>query len=302
LYWTPPYWAWTDGAYTFYPGYWATTVGFYGGIDYGFGYTGVGYQGGYWRNNQFAYNTAVNNFGGVNIAQAYSRPVPNPNNRVAFNGGNGGTIGRPTQAQIAARAHAMPPTAAQAQHQEMASKGPALRFNANRGQPSVAAIQKVNEFHGAHATAATNTPGERPQAAAPAPPVRPQAAAPTARPEVAQHAQAARPDVGRQTAAARPRIVEHAPVARQHFAYHAPARYVVRQHFAYHAPAMHASVARQHFAYHAPAMHVRPMNGMTIAPHTMQFGGGPHMGSIRMGGVPHFGGAPHPGGGRRHTP
>jgi hypothetical protein len=158
LYWTPPYWAWTDGAYTFYPGYWAPTVGFYGGVDYGFGYTGVGYQGGYWRNNQFVYNTAVNNFGSANIVNAYSRPVSNPNSRVAFNGGNGGTIGRPTQAQIAARAHAMPPTAEQARHQNMASRDPALRFNANRGQPSVAAIQRANEFHGAHATAATNAP------------------------------------------------------------------------------------------------------------------------------------------------
>ena len=60
LLWTPPYWAWNDGAYDFYPGYWAPTVGYYGGIDYGFGYTGVGYDGGYWRNNQFFYNTAVN--------------------------------------------------------------------------------------------------------------------------------------------------------------------------------------------------------------------------------------------------
>ena len=128
LYWTPPYWAWTEGDYTFYPGYWGPTVGFYGGVDYGFGYTGVGYEGGYWRANQFVYNSAVNNFGSANIANAFSRPVSHPDNRVAFNGGAGGITARPTQVQITARTHATPPTAAQARHQEMASRDPALRL------------------------------------------------------------------------------------------------------------------------------------------------------------------------------
>jgi len=49
LLWTPPYWAWNDGAYDFCPGYRGPTVGYYGGIDYGYGYTGVSYEGGYWR-------------------------------------------------------------------------------------------------------------------------------------------------------------------------------------------------------------------------------------------------------------
>lgn len=295
LYWTPPYWAWTDGDYTFYPGYWGPTVGFYGGVDYGFGYTGVGYDGGYWRNNQFVYNSAVNNFGGVNIAQAYSRPVANRNNRVAFTGGSGGTVGRPTQAQIAARAYAMPPTATQARHQEMASRDPALRFNANHGQPHIAGIQRANEFRGAHATAATNAPTQRQQAAAPTPPARQGAAATPARPEVAQHAPAAGPQVGRHAPAA-----AHAAVARQHFASHAPVRHFAyhapARHFAYHARAMH--VAPRHFAYHAPAMH------MGAAPHFggMRIGGASHFGGMRMGGAPHFGGmhvgaAPHFGGG-----
>jgi hypothetical protein len=337
LYWTPPYWAWTDGDYTFYPGYWGPTVGFYGGIDYGFGYMGVGYQGGDWRNNQFVYNSAVNNFGSANIVNAFSRPVSNPNNRIAFNAGPGGTMARPTQAQIAARAHAMPPTAAQAQHQQMASRDPALRFNANHGQPRVAAVQRANEFHGTHATAATNAPEKRPQAAAPAPPLRPgvahappahpQAAAPPARPEVATHAPVARPEAA--APPARPEVAQHAPVMRQHyayhapvrhalaapqrFAYHAPARHIARPHFAYH-PTMHAPVrqafaARPHFAYHAPAMRMAPMGGMHMggAPH---FGGGPHVGGgpqfgggPHMGGGPHIGGGPHVGGGgHRHVP
>src|SRR5579863_10146221 len=40
--WTPGYWGWNDSAYVFYPGYWGPVVGFYGGINYGFGYFGHG--------------------------------------------------------------------------------------------------------------------------------------------------------------------------------------------------------------------------------------------------------------------
>src|ERR1700726_4988759 len=36
--WTPPYWAWNDSAFVFYDGFWGPHVGFYGGINYGFGY------------------------------------------------------------------------------------------------------------------------------------------------------------------------------------------------------------------------------------------------------------------------
>jgi len=35
--WTPLYWAWVDGAFVFYDGYWGPHVGCYGGIVYGFG-------------------------------------------------------------------------------------------------------------------------------------------------------------------------------------------------------------------------------------------------------------------------
>ena len=124
FYWTPPYWGWLNGAYVFNAGYWGPTVGFYGGINYGFGYNGVGYQGGMWQGNTFVYNRTVNNFGNVRIANTYSRPVSNPANHVAFNGGNGGTTARPTQAEMAARAKGAPPTAAQMQHQEAAGKIP----------------------------------------------------------------------------------------------------------------------------------------------------------------------------------
>jgi hypothetical protein len=42
LLWTPPYWGFVNGAYLFNAGYWGATVGFYGGINYGFGFGGIG--------------------------------------------------------------------------------------------------------------------------------------------------------------------------------------------------------------------------------------------------------------------
>jgi hypothetical protein len=71
-------------------GYWAPDVGFYGGINYGFGYFGVGYLGGYWSNGAF-YNRSVNNIS-VNITNVYNKTVINNTtiNRVSYNGGYGG--------------------------------------------------------------------------------------------------------------------------------------------------------------------------------------------------------------------
>src|SRR5277367_4657150 len=46
--WTPGYWAWGNEGYAWNGGYWGTEVGFYGGVNYGFGYGGSGYEGGYW--------------------------------------------------------------------------------------------------------------------------------------------------------------------------------------------------------------------------------------------------------------
>ncbi len=61
LLWTPGYWGWNDGAYAWNGGYWGPQIGFYGGINYGFGYGGNGFGGGEWRGGHFFYNTAVMN-------------------------------------------------------------------------------------------------------------------------------------------------------------------------------------------------------------------------------------------------
>ena len=72
-------------------GYWGPTVGFYGGVNYGFGYGGNGYPGGRWDNGRFAYNSAVNNFGGTHVASVYRPRSPTTTTAagVSFNGGTG---------------------------------------------------------------------------------------------------------------------------------------------------------------------------------------------------------------------
>src|SRR3977135_469723 len=51
--WTPGWWGWRGGSYAFNQGYWGPHVGFYGGVNYGYGYTGNGYWGGRWSGNNF---------------------------------------------------------------------------------------------------------------------------------------------------------------------------------------------------------------------------------------------------------
>ena len=61
--WTPGYWGWYGGVYDWYPGYWGLTVGYYGSINYGFGYFGTGFWGGYWHSGRFFYNGEYNHIG-----------------------------------------------------------------------------------------------------------------------------------------------------------------------------------------------------------------------------------------------
>ena len=54
--WTPGYWAYAPIGYYFNPGYWGLNIGYYGGINYGYGYFGQGFCGGYWNSGRFFYN------------------------------------------------------------------------------------------------------------------------------------------------------------------------------------------------------------------------------------------------------
>ena len=143
--WTPGYWGWGDGVYSWNDGYWGSEVGFYGGVNYGFGYGGAGYDGGYWRGGQFSYNTYVNNVGARgNFHNTYSKAVNvTRTNYVSYNGGTGGIAARPSAAQetFAHASHAAP-TAAQATHQHAASQNHELLASVNHGRPAVAATAK----------------------------------------------------------------------------------------------------------------------------------------------------------------
>jgi hypothetical protein len=321
LLWTPGYWGWNDvdNDYAYYSGYWAPTVGFYGGVDYGFGYPGEGYYGGYWRNHHFFYNRNVNNLGTAHIATVYSAAVPAPvtPTRVSFNGGRGGATARPTPAQLAIlRGPHQAPTAAQIQHRAAASRIASLKYGANHGQPPIAAAQRANEFPGAHVAAGAAAAGAALAAHAaavhrPPTPAHVAQAGPAVHPGVAAQAAPRIAHAAPRIAHAAPRIAHAAPRiahaapriahaapriahAAPHYAARAPA---FHPHVAYHAPAFHPRVA-----YHAPAMHFAPHFAaaphFAVAPHfAAPHFAAPHLAAPHFaGGGMHFGGAPHIGG------
>jgi len=153
LLWTPAWWGWNNGAYVFNQGYWGPHVGFYGGINYGYGYTGNGYWGGRWEGNAFRYNTAVtrvntNVVHNTYVNNSFSKQVNA--NRTSFNGGNG-IKAEPTAEQKAAAANAQKvgPTSQQLSRQEAASKDQNLRASVNKGNPNADAINSFNKGEGA---------------------------------------------------------------------------------------------------------------------------------------------------------
>jgi len=148
--WTPGYWFGGGDRFVFYDGYWGLHVGFYGGINYGYGYFGRGYEGGRWDHDRFYYNQSVNNVNVTNIHNVYNATVINNTtvNRVSYNGGNGGINARPTpQEQAVAHERHVPPVAAQAQHAQAARSNPDLRASVNHGKPPVAATPKPGVFN-----------------------------------------------------------------------------------------------------------------------------------------------------------
>jgi hypothetical protein len=142
--WTPGYWGWGGDGFLFYDGYWGPFIGFYGGINYGFGYFGNGYEGGRWDNGHFFYNTSVNNVDPHNIHNVYNTRVnEGAVNHVSYNGGDGGINAHATaQEEAAAHATHMGPVAAQTQHAWAARNNPQQKFSVNHGTPPVAATPR----------------------------------------------------------------------------------------------------------------------------------------------------------------
>ncbi len=227
--WTPGYWGFGGGLYGWHAGYWGPHVGFYGGVNYGFGYGGVGFGGGIWAGNVFRYNTAVLNVNTTVIHNTYVDRTVIRNttvNRVSFNG-PGGINARPTpQEQAFEHEQHIPPTSNQMSHQQVASRDRGQLASVNNGHPAAAAMDRVggqrfnpqgrgaggaperaNAAQGPHPNAA---PGRQfggqphPNAAQAHPNAAPRAEAP--RPQVAR-AEAARPQANRPPAprAAAPR-------------------------------------------------------------------------------------------------
>lgn len=149
LLWTPPWWGWNGSVYVFHGGYWGPRVGFYGGINYGFGYFGSGYDGGYWDRGRFFYNREFNNFGHRRIDHVYSRPIRRPDhNGIGWNGGVGGMPGAPTpHEQAVSRDRHWQPPQPQVQHFDTARKFPSLRSTVNNGQPPIMSTNRAGRFN-----------------------------------------------------------------------------------------------------------------------------------------------------------
>jgi hypothetical protein len=160
LLWTPGWWGWGGAAFLFHEGYWGPSVGFYGGVVYGFGYFGDGYDGGRWENGHFFYNRTVNNVNVTEIHNVYNTTVVHETNtRVSYNGGSGGIEARPTpEQQSAERERHVPPVAAQTQHVQAARSNPQLRASANQGRPPIAATARPGDFKGGVAAREAGAP------------------------------------------------------------------------------------------------------------------------------------------------
>jgi hypothetical protein len=144
--WTPGYWGWGGGLYAWHPGYWGPHVGYYGGVNYGFGYMGIGFAGGIWRGGVFAYNSAVMRVGvggGWGGSRVYvdntivQRTTIVNNTHVSYNGGPGGINHAPAaEERIAEHDQHVAPTSFQSQHEVAARSDHSAYFNANHGRPA----------------------------------------------------------------------------------------------------------------------------------------------------------------------
>jgi hypothetical protein len=148
--WTPPYWGWVGGVYLFHIGYWGPHVGYYGGINYGYGYGGSGYDGGHWDGGHFAYNRNVTNIGSVHVANAYRQSVPGGNvSRASYAGGSGRVGAEPSAVERGAESEQhLSATSEQANHNAAAARHPGLVASHNAGRPVVAATTHAAVFTG----------------------------------------------------------------------------------------------------------------------------------------------------------
>jgi hypothetical protein len=149
--WTPGYWGWSDGMYYWHPGYWGRHVGYYGGINYGFGYFGIGFVGGRWNGGFFEYNTAVWRVNREYIHRTYEdrdwdRHYVDRDRHIAFSGGPGGIRHDPDREERTyMHEQHYQRTAFQTQHIEQARQDHNAYYNVNHGRPDrVVATRPLN--------------------------------------------------------------------------------------------------------------------------------------------------------------
>ena len=147
--WTPPYWGWDSGLYIFHPGYWGRHVGYYGGVNYGFGYMGIGFVGGMWRGHDFEYNRAVMHVDERRIHNTYEdrgivqRETIANDRRVAYSGGPGGIRhAAAPEERFAERDQHVAATSFQTSHQSAAMGDRSQYFKSNGGRPSNGAVAR----------------------------------------------------------------------------------------------------------------------------------------------------------------
>ena len=151
--WTPGYWGFVGGAYGWHAGYWGPHIGFYGGVNYGFSYGGVGFAGGEWRGGVFAYNSAVANFGSVHVTNVYeNRTIVTQNtivnnNHVSFNGEGGISARASANEMQAEHEEHVQATANQVQHANFAAQDRSQLASVNHGTPGTPAASNVNAYH-----------------------------------------------------------------------------------------------------------------------------------------------------------
>jgi hypothetical protein len=154
LLWTPGYWAWNAGSYGWYRGYWGRSVGYYGGINYGYGYYGTGYMGGRWYGSDFRYNVAVSNINGNGVFAGNTyvdRTVyvdQTQGSRVSYNGGPNGITAHPSQAEIAVENQRQyPMTSEQSEHVQASQQNRSYLASVNHGTPKEVSVPRPLVVH-----------------------------------------------------------------------------------------------------------------------------------------------------------
>ena len=152
LLWTPGYWGFDEDGddYVWHPGYWGQRVGYYGGINYGFGYFGTGFVGGFWAGRHFRYNEAVTRVDTRIIHNVYvdRRVVVNNhfNNHVSYRGGPGGAErgnpGRGNRWDGGRGEGRIPMTDVQRQHEFMSGRDRNQFQSVTHGHPRQTAVDR----------------------------------------------------------------------------------------------------------------------------------------------------------------